>query len=152
VKIKNASSLLSILVGLFAFSLFPTPSRADHWERVVDVGASGETYYIDTESIAIDGSTVKVWERTVLSRPETDSQGRLIFSQKHYKSIGCKQRYWKNIQSIDYADRDSTAVVGEITYYPANWPMNVAKPGSVAEEVMAFVCKAALRKHLDTSR
>ena len=88
----------------------------------------------------------QVWERIVQVRPKTDSQGRHIFSQKYYKAFDCTERLSRSLQSIDYADRDSTAVVGELTYYPASWPYNAASPGSAEDKLISYVCNTAAAK------
>lgn len=124
----------------------PEAALADHWEKFHDNPSLGQSYYVDTESIVIHGGFVRAWERIVLVRPKTDSQSRLIFSQKYYKAFDCEKRLSRSLQSIDYADRDSTAVVGEITQYPASWPYNAAGAGSAEEKLINHVCNAAAAK------
>jgi hypothetical protein len=145
-----ASCLLSSLTLLTGLLVAPAVCRADHWERIHDNPSQGLSYHVDTESIVIQGGLVRAWDRVVYTRPKSDSQGRLIFSQKYYKSYDCWERVSRNIQSIDYADRDSTAIVGEITQYSSTWPLNSAANGSAEEKLINFVCsKAAVKLRTD---
>ena len=141
-KRTNVSSL-SLLTWLLAT---PAVCLADHWERIYNNPAQGESYYVDTESIVIQGDFVRAWDRVVFTRPKSDSQGQLIFSQKYYKAYDCRERLSRNIQSIDYADRDSTAVVGEIIHYSATWPLNTVASGSPEEKLIHFICSTAAAK------
>lgn len=144
-KTKVSSSLWppALLVWLL---VTPEHALADHWERFHDNPSQGQSYYVDTESIVIHGGFVRAWERIVQVRPKTDSQGRHIFSQKYYKAFDCSERLSRSLQSIDYADRDSTAVVGEITYYPSSWPYNAANSGSAEDKLISYVCNVAAAK------
>ena len=147
---RTSLCLLSSFPLMTGLILAPEACRADHWERIHDNPSQGLSYHVDTESIVIQGSSVRAWDRVVYTRPKSDSQGRMIFSQKYYKSYDCWERMSRNIQSIDYADRDSTAVVGEITKYSATWPLNSATSGSAEEKLINFVCnKAAVKLRTD---
>lgn len=144
------SCLFSPLLWLTSLMVTPAVCRADHWERIYDNPSHGQSYHVDTESIIIQGNSVRAWDRVVFTRPKSDSQGRLIFSQKYYKSYDCWERAYRNIQSIDYADRDSTAAVGEITQYSASWPLKTVASGSAEEKLITFVCsKAAVKLRTD---
>lgn len=145
-KRTNGSCSLSSLSLLTWLLVTPEVCLADHWERIYDNPSQGQSNYVDTESVVIQGGFVRAWDRVVMSRPKSDNQGHLIFSQKYYKSYDCRERLSRNIQSIDYADRDSTAVVGEITHYSATWPLNTAASGSVEENLINFVCSTAAAK------
>jgi hypothetical protein len=145
-KRTSFSCSLSSLALLTCLLVTPAVGRADHWERIHDIPSQGLSYFVDTESIVVQGSIVRAWDRVVFTRPKSDSQSQLIFSQKYYKSYDCEERLSRNIQSIDYADRDSTAVVGEITHYSATWPLNTAASGSAEEKLINFICNTAAKK------
>jgi hypothetical protein len=89
-----ASCLLLSLTLLTGLLVAPAVCRADHWERIHDNPSQGLSYHVDTESIVIQGGMVRAWDRVVYTRPKSDSQGRLIFSQKYYKSYDC----WERVQ------------------------------------------------------
>ena len=148
---KGHAPLWLAWLGVQTSLLFsPAMCWADHWERIHDIPAKGQSYYVDTESIVIESGLVRAWDRVVFTRPKSDGLGQLIFSQKYYKSYDCKDRLSRNIQSIDYADRDSTAMVGEVTHYSASWPPNTVTNSSPEDKLITFVCsKAAVKLRTD---
>lgn len=144
---KNQRLLFPCVAPLLTWLLAtPAVCRADHWERIYDNPSQGKSYYVDTESVVIQDGFVRAWDRVVMTRPKADSQGHPIFSQKYYKAYDCRERLSRNIQSIDYADRDSTAVVGEITHYSATWPLNTVASSAAEEKLLNFVCSTAAAK------
>ena len=77
-------NLLIIFTLLFSTVFFSSPSYAE-WKKVVE-GASGDTYYVDSERIQKHGGFIYFWYIRDYLKPETNGD----LSGKEYRQGDCK--------------------------------------------------------------
>jgi hypothetical protein len=82
--------MLRITLVFFLISL-STLARASDW-KYISLDSEGNKYYVDVESVLIEGDTRTFWVNVKYKEPKAASEGKIYASMKAQISINCAKR------------------------------------------------------------
>jgi hypothetical protein len=124
-------------VSIIAATLVPITAWSETWVNVPE----GSEHQVDTDSIVKSGAFVMAWVRSVYAIPIDYSAG-LAYSEKAHVSYDCAKQSRTTLQTITFADPDSTVQMN--TYSENPLPDSYRRRTAQAEKVMMnFICKVA---------
>lgn len=110
-----------------------------NWQRLGELPESprfGKTdYFVDIESINIDGNIRSVWLKSVFSKPQSYKQGKTYTDFRNFTYYNCSNNTYA-VTSVDVYNSDEELVGSEkqsINYVPI-------PDGSLDEEIYGFIC------------
>jgi hypothetical protein len=136
-RIKNYKSSLILFILLNAIA---ETSIASDWKLVTD--NDERKMYVDIQSLRINGSKVRVWEKWVFARPQKviDSSPMKMFnSSRLLITYRCDKMDFAIHKINEYDDKNASKVVNRILFPdpPSFVPII---PGTMGENVFKFVC------------
>lgn len=133
---KSGSSLRAILVALFLAGV--APAFAVDW---IEVGADTQTkYYVDADSIRVEGENVVVLKRGVLTQFHTETLGGKSATFK--ETVGTVEidcaRHINRVTQIDMIGENGELVWSSGPMKKRLW--EDVRPGTHAESTLEIVC------------
>ena len=127
-------NLLIIFTLLFSTVFFSSPSYAE-WKKVVE-GASGDTYYVDSERIQKHGGFIYFWYIRDYLKPETNGD----LSGKEYRQGDCKLFRYKILSSSFHKEPmgGGTSFVPFDYFWSEDWKKNLGN--SLDGTILKSVC------------
>ena len=126
---------VSILIGL----LWPLDAYSENWLKLGEQPESpkfGKTfYYVDKESIKIDGAIRTVWLKSVFSKPQPYKEGKTYTDFRSFTYFNCSNKT-QAVTQIDVYSSDGKLVGSGkqgINYLPIS-------EGSLDDLMYKFVC------------
>ncbi len=140
----SIAALLAVLMSLVS----PMPVAAQgnqQWTGVGSAGKPGDSFYrniyIDTSRIRVEGNIAQAWIRDVYQTAQKDTAGRWYLTQETSSLFDCNRRSVA-ITSIIEFDNNGQAVAN-MAWKPADVVYYDARPGSINEGMLNFVCSKA---------
>lgn len=135
---KHPLPVRTLFLVLLACGL-PSMGRADNWVNV----PQGSAHQVDTDSIRHSGAFVLAWTRSVYPVP-IELSGEWAYSEKSHLSFNCSKKSQFPLQTITFADPDSTVRLHTFSDNPT--PNSYQRTDQVNRVILSFVCKVASQR------
>lgn len=136
IKSFYRSVLISYLTVLVLCS---SNAYSANWQRFAELPESprfGKTdYFVDIESLSIDGNIRSVWLKSVFSKPQPYKQGKTYTDFLNFTYYNCSNKTYA-VTRIDVYNSDGKLVGSEkqdINYVPI-------PEGSLDQRIYGFIC------------
>lgn len=126
--------MLRIILILIVISI-PTLARASDW-KYIGTDISGNAFYVDTESVLIDGDTRTLWEYVILKEPST-IEDKIFYKAKAQHSINCAKRT-SHLLVVNYLD--SKGIMVYYGDYRAIFSDDPIIPDTIEDLTRKYVC------------